>query len=133
METKSLPENKYLGVLCKRGHDWEGTGKSARKKRDHDCAKCAVERTQKYRKENKDYYKKDYQRRKEYNEKWWKNNDYALIRSKRLTENLDDLYIKRVIAQSSNLTTKDVPLELIEVKRLYLKIYREIKKQKGGC
>jgi len=25
-----IPEGKYLGTLCKRGHDWNGTGKSLR-------------------------------------------------------------------------------------------------------
>jgi len=30
----------YLGTLCKRGHDYEGTGKSLRWIRKHECLKC---------------------------------------------------------------------------------------------
>ncbi len=30
----------YLGSLCKRGHDHEGTGKSLRQKRSRNCVRC---------------------------------------------------------------------------------------------
>jgi hypothetical protein len=30
----------YLGQLCSRGHDYEGTGKSLRRKRSHQCVPC---------------------------------------------------------------------------------------------
>lgn len=35
---------KYLGALCKRSHDYEGTGKSLRKASDRSCVVCARER-----------------------------------------------------------------------------------------
>jgi hypothetical protein len=37
---KFNPEKHYLGTLCKRGHDYEGTGKSIRYKRNRGCVKC---------------------------------------------------------------------------------------------
>ena len=38
-----IPENKYLGTLCIRKHDWEGTGKSLRSKIGGACIICAKE------------------------------------------------------------------------------------------
>lgn len=36
-----IPEGKYLRKLCKRGHDWEGTGRSLRNKLDNgSCCEC---------------------------------------------------------------------------------------------
>jgi len=49
-------EKFYLGKLCKRGHDWNGTGKSLRRKLGH-CEKCRCEREKQYRIENKDKIK----------------------------------------------------------------------------
>ncbi len=46
-----IPENKYLGTLCKRGHDYEGTGKSLRYIIGHECMKCKITKT-KIRREN---------------------------------------------------------------------------------
>ena len=36
-----LTDRRYLGVLCKRGHEYENTGKSLRKKDNNDCVACA--------------------------------------------------------------------------------------------
>ena len=35
-------DKHYLGTLCKRGHDWEGTGKSLRNKRGRECLLCKI-------------------------------------------------------------------------------------------
>jgi len=35
-----IPEGKYLGGICKRGHDWNGTGKSLRYKTSKGCIEC---------------------------------------------------------------------------------------------
>jgi hypothetical protein len=49
-----IPENKYLGVLCKRGHDWNDTGKSLRYK-GKVCCECVKERGLKRNKEHPEY------------------------------------------------------------------------------
>jgi hypothetical protein len=38
------PARYRLGVLCKRGHDWQGTGKSLHYLKDNYCWQCDVER-----------------------------------------------------------------------------------------
>jgi hypothetical protein len=39
----------YLGALCHRGHDWDGTGMSRRSKRNHDCLECKAVRRREWR------------------------------------------------------------------------------------
>jgi len=41
--------------------------------------------------------------------------------------NLSDWYVRGVIAKQSGIPRKDVPIELIEVKRLHLRINRTLK------
>jgi hypothetical protein len=36
---------QFLGPLCERGHDWQGTGQSRRSRRNWGCMQCEVERT----------------------------------------------------------------------------------------
>lgn len=38
----------FLGSLCKRGHDWQGTGRSLRYQTDGGCVRCQKERTKKF-------------------------------------------------------------------------------------
>jgi len=38
-----ISTNKYLGSLCKRGHDWNSTGKSLRYKTSRECIECNKE------------------------------------------------------------------------------------------
>lgn len=35
-----IDTNKYLGTLCKRGHEYQNTGKSLRLKSNNDCVLC---------------------------------------------------------------------------------------------
>jgi hypothetical protein len=37
------PERHYLGALCERGHNWEGTGQSRYSKRNKACMECEAE------------------------------------------------------------------------------------------
>ena len=65
---KFNPEYHYLGTLCKRGHNWENTGKSPRWNSGHACLICAKLRSQRpdERQKRRDY-QKEY--RKKYPEK----------------------------------------------------------------
>lgn len=48
-------EKFYLGSLCKRSHDYEGTGKSLRYKSRNDCVKCHRITTKKWCIKNKEH------------------------------------------------------------------------------
>jgi len=55
----------------------------------------------------------------------------ARKRKAKQRENLQDEYIKHLIVKNTSLSYPDIPQELIEIKRLQLKIIRELKKQCG--
>jgi hypothetical protein len=38
------PARHYLGPLCQRGHDWQGSGQSRYSKRNQGCMECEAER-----------------------------------------------------------------------------------------
>lgn len=44
----------FLGGICKRGHDFQETGKTLRKKIDNTCPECNSIRSRKYREQNRD-------------------------------------------------------------------------------
>lgn len=53
MDNYNFDASKYfLGSLCKRGHDWEGTGQSLRRNRCKTCVECRNLRTREIRREN---------------------------------------------------------------------------------
>jgi hypothetical protein len=54
---KEFDESKYyLGTLCKRGHDYEGTGKSLYRGRpEYRCVECGRERDQRWKKNHPEY------------------------------------------------------------------------------
>ena len=63
---KKVPENKFLGSLCKRGHDWIGTRKSLKYKNGRTCVECIRERKQRPEvKARKSEYMKEYRQRPE--------------------------------------------------------------------
>ena len=41
-----ISSNKFLGKLCSKGHDWNGTGKSLRLKSSGKCIQCTKEYAQ---------------------------------------------------------------------------------------
>ena len=51
----------------------------------------------------------------------------ALLKSQK--DNLEDVYIKGILAKSSNLSSKEIPQSLVNVKRTYIKGMRLIKEQ----
>jgi len=43
------PKHTYLGSLCRRGHDYEGTGQSLRNHCDRNCVECRRQRAMEYK------------------------------------------------------------------------------------
>ena len=60
----NIPENKHLGTLCRRGHDWNNTGKSLRNNAGN-CYKCLKEYCQKHKDKIKEYQKEYHQKHRE--------------------------------------------------------------------
>lgn len=162
-----LPKNRYLGKLCKRGHDYKGTGKSLRIKprSTSTCTECrlsyqrkwkkrnleqAIEATKRWRRNNPGYstrYNREY--RKKYGARVkalskiyartcrvnhpevFKEREKKAFAKK--SSNLTDGYIRSVLVRcdsGKNELRKQLPQELIEVKRLQIQIQRFIRK--GG-
>lgn len=58
------PEKFYLGTLCSRGHDWDGTGRSLRYKSTRSCTACVAESQRCWHHANPDKVR-------EKNRRWW--------------------------------------------------------------
>jgi len=80
-------EKFYLGELCSRGHDHNGSGKSIRYRKNGDCLYCARFRAkrnklmdpEKYRQWEKDYRKTEKgQKNRRESAKKWAQKDYAI-------------------------------------------------------
>lgn len=75
-----------LGKLCRRNHDWQGTGKTLRYIDSRDCRQCAIERSAKWKAKNpgraaelskegqRRRYQRDPERHREYAMKWRREN-----------------------------------------------------------
>lgn len=96
-----IPEGKYLGKLCKRGHDWNGTGMSLRNvKNDRSCVLCEREAKKKYRDNNRKKineaervrYKNNSQSARS---RYINNKDAILKRSKEYYKNNKDRVLER--------------------------------------
>lgn len=90
----NIPENKYLGVLCKRGHDWQGTGKSLRYEKSHGCYECIKVKGFEYNQTNKiekKEYKKYYRQTHKVKIKNYLKN-YCQINKARLKEKKREYY-----------------------------------------
>jgi 5-methylcytosine-specific restriction endonuclease McrA len=61
-----------LGSLCKREHDYEGTGMSLRRKNGSTCHECSREYQKEYYKENKEYCSEYNKKYHEANKEYWK-------------------------------------------------------------
>ncbi len=113
-----IPKNKHLGKLCKRGHDFEGTRRSLRNI-SRTCIECQK------------LYAKTHTLRIQRYSKLYNASQYGKIKDKRqktkITVGLLDPYVKQCISKNTKLKFSSIPQDLVEVKRLYLKIYRFIR------
>jgi hypothetical protein len=55
----SIDDNKTLGVLCRKGHEYKNTGKSLRYKKNGDCILCVKMRQEKRKKKPVDRLEKE--------------------------------------------------------------------------
>ena len=92
-----------------------------------DCKLCRRIYAKEYYSKNKENLNKY---RREYHIKNKENiNKIGMIYNKKQIEQLGDPYITRLITQRTDLTKADIPSELIEAKRLEIKIKRIIKEE----
>ncbi len=185
----------YLGKLCKRGHEYEGTGKSLRRlgykggsRRDGRCPKCIhIQYAAYYARDaecikdrNRAGYRKHREKRllyhknlrikhpelyKEMGRKSRAKGNYLEAchhyreanrericnyngeyrskhrhkvnkkdreRSERARQTLQASYVRRILHQLDGLESKDIPSELIELKRTQLKALRASRAYKKG-
>jgi len=133
------PENRYIGTLCIRGHEYLNTGKSSRYKSTGTCVVCANNNRKKAN------YKHSKIQRRRYNRKYReknrvklrisqalyqkKNRPRIVLANKKGRDELNDNYIKTLIYAATGLRTNNK--ELIQFKREQLILYREIRKAKA--
>lgn len=96
---------------CKSKKDKERWNRDKDKKKESNN-----KRTKRHYQNNQRYYK-------DKATKWKKDNEY----NKRKIQRLDDTYIKDIIIAGTSLKAKDVPRELIELKRKQIKLRRNVK------
>ena len=128
---KPFDETKYyLGKLCKRGHDYDGTGKSLRYM-SHNCVECIKISRALYQKEDaeklKEYRKNNADKIKKYSE-----NNQARQKERNAKEIsfLDNNYVKKLITAQLKIERLKILPETIELKREQLMLFREIKQYK---
>ena len=128
----NIPENQYLGRLCRRGHDYEGTGKSLRNKNKL-CVECVriKSRVDHQKRKGAVWYKKS----KRESDKRYKSTERGALVTKCLSRKRDardrselgTAYIKRILIQKTPLKFKNIPQELVELKRASLLLNRTIR------
>ena len=113
-------EKYYLGKLCKRGHDWNGTNRSLRLKYNGQCIECkryfnsmpriTEDRKIKQRVYSTRYNKKNKSRVRKYRKEYYLHCKHYLT----------DVYVsKLIIGQTKNkLCTKDIPKDLLKSQTL---------------
>lgn len=117
--------NKYLGTLCLNMHDWKDTGKTLRYKKSIGCVQCGQDymRSPKRLKYSREYkrkperlkYSREYNSRPHIKKEDNRRNGIA-------RDTLSDSYIKKLLKGPTM-----VSQELIEAKRLHIKIHRLIR------
>lgn len=58
---------------------------------------------------------------------YYSNRKQILSQSKRQRDNIDDVYLLKLICQKSSLKHEDIPRELVELKKTQIQLYRELK------
>ena len=90
--------------------------------RQSQCKDCHNIATKNWRKNNPETYK-DYDRKRKRNPKQAK---ISIMRSRKYREEMTDGYIRNLMTMKSNLDSKDISDELVEIHRLNLKLKRKL-------
>ena len=136
----------YLGSLCKRGHDYDGTEKSLRSNKNRTCFYCRIENQKNTRFKKSEYNKKYRLENTENIKKYIKKNslkikkqqkEYRLLykERKKIKENrnvkeLVEAYIATQLIKRYDIKRSQIPPEMIELKREQLMLFREIQQFK---
>ena len=90
--------------------------------RQSQCKECHNIATKNWRKNNPETYK-DYDRKRKRNPKQAK---ISIMRSRKYREEMTDGYIRNLMTMKSDLDSKDISDELVEIHRLNLKLKRKL-------
>jgi hypothetical protein len=133
----------YLGKLCLLGHEYGSTGMSLRNVKGRGCSQCVTLRLANYKEYNRLYNigwlkqnPEEISRRKEYNRLYHLKHNQALCKADKIRFGngraiLEDSYVKRILAAASDMCGKDMPPELIQMKREQLQLTRAIRRVKN--
>lgn len=126
---------RYLGWLCKRGHDYKGSGKSLRLKKTYDCIIC-------HRIRSNDFFHQNKIKEVETRKKWKVNNKGKVLemsikyrklnreliasKSKQNRKELKDFYVIERLKGRKNIQSNLLNV-LVEAKRMELLIKRKLK------
>jgi len=134
---KFNPEKHYLGNLCKRGHEWEKSGKSLRYINPYQQGNCIIcNRITSKRHENKvkNTEKRKIQKRSAQHRYYMKNktkiNKRRIECLKKNREKLTDTYIKSLIARRLRISTNKITKNMIIVERFEKENKHLLKKYK---
>jgi len=81
------PDKFYLGKLCRRGHDYEGTGKSLRYLNGNDCRECIRKRGKKKietgenKRQTQEYYHRNKERCLRQRKQYYENNKEKVLKT----------------------------------------------------
>lgn len=127
-------EIKELILFIKRSANKSGYGSWCKKCHSVYNKKYSIDNREKYVQWHKNWESNNKEKRLEINRnfrktdkfKVWKK-AYMKIRWKNAKDNLSDYYVKHLLSKRTPLQNKDIPNELVEIKREHLKLIRAIK------
>lgn len=93
------------------------------------CTLCVHEKYKKHRNKRRQYHKEYYEKKRKHYFATEKYKERRKVYRKKQCELLKDQYVKNCIGtghgREKSMSQKDIPIELIEVKRLQLQLYRQ--------
>ena len=119
-------------------HNWYIRNQAELKKRALIIYNKDKERILKKQKERRDGLSDDAKNRVATQKRQWRENNLqkvtrlSCIRHRRERKEMADGYIRQLLYKHSTLTAKDIPVELIKIKRMQLKLFRLLEEHKNG-
>jgi len=91
------------------------------------CYKKKSERDKLYINNNREHFRKLYRKNSKKYNKTEKFKIWSRQYQNNMTKNLSDRYVKSLIVKDENLSFKDIPQDLVELKREQLRLFRDIR------